>query len=983
MLPLVLLALFMVPLSAQENRFEGLPVKAIRFEPQQPFLDPRDLAEKLHLELGRPLKMSDVRATVESLFASGSFEDIAVDAQLNGEGVDLTFQVSPARFVRNVSVTGVEEPPSPGQLVNVTKLQLGQQYVESQIRQSVEGLLESLRANGFYLAKVVPEAVEQPHQQIDITFRVDTGERAAYLRPEVRGNPNKAVDDIVGATRWKRWFGIGPWRRVTDARTQQGLDRVRRSYQKKDFLMARVSLDRMEYVPDGNRAQPILTVDSGPRVTIRTRGAKISRGTLRQLVPVFQELTVDKDLLVEGKREITEYLQARGYFEAEVDFDHSRENGSDVIEYAIFPGARHKLVHVGIDGNRYFSDDTLRERMFTTPATLLRFRRGRFSQDFLRRDVNAIRALYETNGFREVVVTTRVEDDHQGRENEVAAYFDIKEGPQWFVSSLDIEGVDQATGDDLRSMLLSFEGQPFSELNVAGDQDTILGYFFNNGYPQARFEAQVTPADKPAHMAIKYTVDPGERQFVRDVLISGLNATREQIVRSRIQNLQPGDPLAQSSMIESQRRLYDLGIFARVDTAIHNQDGDTDHKFVLYRFEEASRYSLTGGIGAQIGRIGRGEPSLDTPAGSPGFSPRVSLGISRSNFFGVGHTATIQTQWSNIRRRGLLTYLAPQFKGDDRLNLTLTGLYDDSRDVQTFNSRRAEAWVQLAQRLSKANVMQYRVSWRRVTISDIVITPSLVPLFSQPIQLATVSGTFIQDRRDDATNATRGVYNTIDAALAGNFWSSPKNSFTRVLARNATYHRIAPELILARSLSFGVETTLRPYVEPILPDGFGEPRPGDVPLPERFFAGGATSHRGFPEYQAGPRDLLTGFPIGGKALLINNLELRFPLLGDNVGGVMFHDAGNVYSSLSDVSFRVLQRDLRDFNYMVHAVGFGVRYRTPIGPVRVDLAYSVNSPRFMGLKGTREQLLDPNLAGVEFVEQRISRFQFHFSLGQLF
>jgi outer membrane protein assembly factor BamA len=158
---------------------------------------------------------------------------------------------------------------------------------------------------------------------------------------------------------------------------------------------------------------------------------------------------------------------------------------------------------------------------------------------------------------------------------------------------------------------------------------------------------------------------------------------------------------------------------------------------------------------------------------------------------------------------------------------------------------------------------------------------------------------------------------------------------------------------------------------------------GDVPLPERFFAGGATSHRGFPEYQAGPRDPLTGFPIGGKALLISNLELRFPLIGDNVGGVLFHDAGNVYSDVSSISFRVKQRDLRDFNYMVHAVGFGIRYRTPIGPVRIDLAYSINSPRFMGLKGTREQLLDPNLTGVEFVEQRISRFQFHFSLGQLF
>jgi outer membrane translocation and assembly module TamA len=126
--------------------------------------------------------------------------------------------------------------------------------------------------------------------------------------------------------------------------------------------------------------------------------------------------------------------------------------------------------------------------------------------------------------------------------------------------------------------------------------------------------------------------------------------------------------------------------------------------------------------------------------------------------------------------------------------------------------------------------------------------------------------------------------------------------------------------------------------------------------------------------------LRTGFPIGGGALLTNNVELRFPLLGDNIGGVAFHDMGNVYSSLDKLSFRQTQRDIADFEYMVHAVGFGVRYRTPIGPVRLDLAYVPNSPRFFGFRGTREELLS---GGGSFVVQRISRFQFHFSLGQTF
>ena len=127
--------------------------------------------------------------------------------------------------------------------------------------------------------------------------------------------------------------------------------------------------------------------------------------------------------------------------------------------------------------------------------------------------------------------------------------------------------------------------------------------------------------------------------------------------------------------------------------------------------------------------------------------------------------------------------------------------------------------------------------------------------------------------------------------------------------------------------------------------------------------------RAFPFNQAGPRDTgaplvpngpssqATGFPLGGNALLFNNVEVRFPFIGENIQGVIFHDMGNVFSKLSNISLRASQRNLQDFNYTVHAVGFGVRYRTPIGPIRGDLAYSINPPSFIGFKGTPAELFN--------------------------
>ncbi|MGH9557769.1 MAG: BamA/TamA family outer membrane protein, partial [Bryobacteraceae bacterium] len=306
-----------------------------------------------------------------------------------------------------------------------------------------------------------------------------------------------------------------------------------------------------------------------------------------------------------------------------------------------------------------------------------------------------------------------------------------------------------------------------------------------------------------------------------------------------------------------------------------------------------------------------------------------------------------------------------EFAGNENLTLTLSGLFDNSRDIRTFAARRYEGSVQLAERLSRANSVQYRLSFRRVTITDLVISPELIPLLSQPERVGMASTTFIQDRRDDPINSHRGIYNTIDAGVALRQLGS-KTEFTRLLMRNSTYHPIGRDVVIARTFQFG-------WIQPFN-------SAANIPLAERFFSGGATSNRAFPENQAGPRDLETGFPLGGSALLMSSTELRFPLFGDNVGGVLFHDMGNVYSSVQNISFAFDQRNRQDFDYMVQAIGFGIRYRTPIGPVRVDFSLSPNPPRFYGFQGTFDQLL----AGQgTLTNQRINAFQFHFSLGQTF
>lgn len=963
--------------------YEGKKILSVELAPQPGGQAP--LPADLPLKAGTPYSAANVRAAIERLFVTGRFSDVAIDAESRDDGVAIRILTTANLFIGRVAVFGVAHAPNPGQLENATKMDPGTLYDREKVSAAITNIEAVLRENGFYLATVTPELEHIPaYAEVNVTFYVQPGPRARYSTPVFTGNLQKDPQKLINATHWKRWLFFRGFKPVTQARTQNGLVRIRNLYHKDQRLMARVTLGKMQYHPQPNTLTVTVDADAGPKVDLQVEGAQISRGKLRDLVPVYEEQSVDNDLLYEGERNIVQYLQSQGYFDARADYERKPEDPAAAakaarleITYTVDRGERSRLVAVNIDGNRYFDTRTIRERMFLLPAGFLSYRNGRFSEQYLDRDKEAILNLYRANGFRDAKVISTIDPDYGGKPGRVGVTVRIEEGPQWFVGNLDLSGVSPGNRAAVAALLRSTEGQPYSDLNMATDQENVLNYYYDNGYPSAQFETTVLNAAEPHQVNIRYTVKEGSRQFVRQVIVGGLRYTDRDLVAERI-SLAPGDPLSRSAMVDSQRRLYDLGIFAKVSTAIQNPDGVESSKYVLFQLEEARRWVFNYGIGAEIARIGGGGTTdLTQPAGGTGFSPRGSFGVTRYNLFGIGHSVGLQTQISTILKRGVITYQAPQFEGNNNVNLLFSALFDDSKNVRTFSSRREEGSVQLGQRLSKANSLQYRLTYRRVSVdkNTLNITPQLIPLLSQPVRIGLVSTTFIQDRRDDPIDSTHGIYNTVDLSLANRALAS-QSSFLRILAKNSTYYRVGGAVI-ARSLTFGSINNLGHR---------------DIPLPERFFSGGGSSQRGFADNQAGPRDLVTGFPLGGKALLLHQFEYRFPLIGGNTRGVLFHDMGNVFTDLGSLSMRVRQKDLSDFDYMEHAVGFGIRYRTPIGPVRLDLAYSINPPSFVGFKGTRDQLLfcgGPNppagveCSGVYNVRQQLSHFQFHFSLGQTF
>ena len=1016
---------------------QGKTVTAIRFEGVT-FSEKDSLLTQLTQSANRPLDPNKIRADLRRLFASGRYRDISIRGEAEGDGLVLIYAGIPRYYVGRIVISGVQSERLASLLEFATKLEPGTAYTEAQVPVAIDALKETLAQNGYYQPTIVPTSFrDDVGHQVNLTFHIDIGVQARVGNVAIEGkDPGLTPEEFrkkakLNCGRLAKIFNHECRPRVVRETTSTALSNLRTQYQKKDRLEATVSVQKQTYSPPRKQLDYDFAANQGPIVKVVVDGAKISKSRLKLLVPVYEESTVDNDLLNEGSHNIREYLQQQGYFDVAVKVDLVGEGTPKVtVQYTVDKGRKHRVEEVEVKGNKYFDRDTILERLRVKKGDLYQ-RAGVYSQALVSADQDSILALYRANGFNQAKVTSDVKDidkNEKGEDRKVAGItvdFTIVEGTQQKFGSIELSGIDPSRRSDIRSLLQTEEDQPFSLLTLSGDRDAILSYYVSRGFDQAKVEVkQEVESDDKKATDITLAVSEGQQVFIDQVLLSGIKHTRPKLVQNQLL-VHAGDPLDQAALLETQRNLYNLALFNEVNAAVQNPTGDAPRKNVLVQLTEARRWDVTYGFGfeAQTGRpptlrgnrlTGSGTAAQN---GKAGVSPRVTLDISRINLRGTDNSLTLHTSYGLLERVAALTFTNPHFFNKRNLTASVSAGYSNVQNITTFASSTLQGDFRVAQKFRKTDTFIYDFQYRRVEVdpNSLEISQNLIPILSEPVRVGGPGITWFHDTRSpSALDAGKGYYLSVQEFFANSKFGS-QTDFNRLDVAQSTYYTFGKKkYVFARNTRIGFENASGANPNATSANCAGvylgtNPSCNPVPLPERLYAGGASSHRGFPINAAGPRDLNTGYPVGGSGVVVNSFELRLPpptlpVVGSSVSFVLFHDMGNVFQHPADMfksakNFRqpnestcrniaippgtpgVLQSDLQanalgtcDFRYYSHAVGLGARYKTPVGPIRVDFSYNLNPPVYPIFSDFNN---DPPHVG------QASHFNFFFSIGQSF
>ena len=560
---------------------------------------------------------------------------------------------------------------------------------------------------------------------------------------------------------------------------------------------------------------------------------------------------------------------------------------------------RWKIQSVVFINNEVYSDQRLRRLMMSRPPSL--FGSTDYQQDILEEDLNNIALFYHQNGYLEArIIDSDVKMDSSQKKVHISVA--LEEGLLTRIEGVGVLGNRTFADNKLLDIIKLRPDDPFLRRSVERATLTLLRFYADQGFLEADVEPQAL-IDSVDHRAIlDFRIREGHQSFVADIYLDGLEKTKPAVVFRELL-FKRGEVLDYSRLLESQRRIYMTGLFQSVFVRpVIAGNGDSTKKDIRIELKENPSIELN--VSAGYGSVER---------------LRGKVEVFNKNIRGSAQKVGLITTMSFIHRGVEGSFTEPKTFGTPwRTDVNLGTEY---KEEPGYHLNQTGGRLTVGRPfLKRSNIMtRFRIQRGKLSEVEVEEIPDNVKTDIRSLEVI-----LNYDSRDNLFNATRGFYAEWRSELGGSF-KEKVNGFVRLNIELKYYHSTSPKTVIASAVELG-------WME----SQGGLP---EIPLSERFYAGGPNSARGFQYQKLGPLDA-DGTPLGGRLKFVwHIIEIRHHLY-KMFDGAVFLDAGNVWSTPE--SFRI--RDLR------FSPGIGLRLNTPIGVGRIDLGMNLarrpGEPRYV-------------------------------------
>jgi outer membrane protein insertion porin family len=905
---LLALCLAAAPASAAppEDGLWGKTVASLSFRGDGT-LDEKRMAGLTEFGPGKVLTEGAVRVSLRNLFATRRFADLAVEAAPSGDGVAVVVVFAAAPRIASVAVTkGI---PARGRVLDAMGLGTGNPWETDRLPAVEEAMRRVLKDAGYFEASVsavVAAGVDET--SVDVRFDVQTGRRAIAGAPQWDGSLSPLSAEVfLAKAKMKKGK---PYKKTT---AREDAERFENEVHRRGYSRAEVRLEDEPYDAATAVVSPRYSVFVGPLVVLEVTGEAeaVVRGHAES--PWRKGEPPDEDAVERLRLALKRSYEEKGYAKASVKVTFDTQPGREVVAFAIDKGARWHIERVDVTGAAGLPPRKVQSALETRPRGILEA--GRYVSDEAARDRDALATLYRESGWRDARVAPPSLADGKG-EHALDVTFAVDEGVRTVVRRTAFEGIRLVPEKDLLPRLSAKPGVPYSDSAVTGDAALLQSLYVDRGFVDAKVEVttRFSGPDPPRGETadVTYAVTEGKPVLFGKTIVRGIRVTKPFVVEDRLANVE-GSPFSLTKLLDTQQALARLGIFDRIDVTTFETDPETMSRSVLVTVSEARPWSLTYAVGAEY------NPQTNASLSNQ-LSLRLSLAVTYNNLFGRALDVGVEGRISNTDPRIIFTARDSSFfRG--KIPLSFAVYQTTEVPSASYDVKRSGTFLQAEYRLSKTLRTGLRLQYELVEPSA---DPGLGPdqRGNQESRIASVSGGVTWDKRDDPLNPRTGFLLGTDLKYAFPLLAADAHFF-KILSQAGLY-RPWGKTRFAFSLRGGVIWNLAPCLDLT---GVNCAPNLIIPVPERFFAGGTSTHRAFTRDNLGiPGETLNsdGVGVGGNTMLIANAEWRVPVTG-GFEVAFFVDAGNVWANPKNV----------DLSQIRTGAGIGLHYLTPVGPLRLE------------------------------------------------